>query len=184
MMAAAVEQLLRATGLDPRAPDLAATPSRVAALWATEFLAGYEMDPKQILAETVTGEADPAVIVLNDISFHSLCPHHLLPYQGRAHVAYIPQGRLLGFGQLARLVACFTQRLTLQERATHQVATALLELLPSRGAACVMEARQMCLAIPKDRHRDNRVITCAFLGEFEQRPELRQQLLQVTNRPA
>ena len=173
----AVVQLLRAAGLDPADSDLARTPQRVAELWSREFLGGYALDPKEILAEPVVGEADPDVVVLTGLAFHSMCPHHLLPYQGRAHIAYVSDGRLLGFGHVARLLACFTQRLTLQERATHQVAAALMDHLPARGAACVMEATQMCLAIPHDRNQGSRVITCAFLGSLRDRADIRARLL-------
>ena len=123
---AAIEALLRASGLDPaRDPDLVETPARVARLWESEFLAGYGMDPAKILGDPVAGEADPDVVVVGGLRFHAMCPHHLLPYRGVAHVAYLPAGKLVGFGRLAELVDCFTKRLTLQERATHQIADAL-----------------------------------------------------------
>lgn len=138
---AAVETLLSACGLDPIGnPDLTSTPARVARLWETEFLAGYAMDPATILGEPVTGEVDPDVVVVGGLRFHSMCPHHLLPYRGVAHVAYIPSGNLVGFGRLAELVDCFTKRLTLQERVTHQIAESLWEHLGARGAGCVIEA--------------------------------------------
>jgi GTP cyclohydrolase I len=116
-------------------------------------------------------------VLVTDLSFHSMCPHHLLPVRGKAHVSYIPSGKLLGLGKIARLVACFTQRLTLQERATHQIAQALLEHLPAQGAGCVLEAEHLCLAIPGERHGSSRVITSAFVGAFHERPELRSRLL-------
>src|SRR4029077_18784999 len=123
---AAVESLLRAAGLDPgRDPDLGETPRRVARQWEAEFLAGDAMDPAAILGDPVLGEADPDVVVVGGLRFHAMCPHHLLPYRGVAHVAYLPNGKLVGFGRLAELVDCFTKRLTLQERATHQIAEAL-----------------------------------------------------------
>jgi GTP cyclohydrolase IA len=173
----AVQQLLLAMGLDPSEKDLQETPRRVAKLWSDEFLSGYRMDPRSILSSPVLGENSPDAVFLTDLSFHSLCPHHLLPYRGKAHVAYLPEGKLLGFGKIAELVACFTQRLTLQERATHQIAQALMEHLPARGAGCVLEAEQLCLALPGDRHQASRVLTSAFVGEFKERAELRGRLL-------
>jgi GTP cyclohydrolase IA len=173
----AVENLLRAMGLDPGDKDLAETPRRVAELWGREFLSGYTMDPKQILDEPVVGESNPDAVFVVDLSFHAMCPHHLVPYRGKAHVAYIPAGRLLGFGRIAQLVACYTQRFTLQERATHQIAQALVDYVPSRGAGCVMEAEQLCLAIPGDRHDSSRVLTSAFVGEFAERADLRSRLM-------
>ncbi len=181
-IAPAVEALLRAVGLDPSDKDLAETPRRVAELWSTEFLSGYRMDPARILDEPVLGEASPDAVIITDLSFHSLCPHHLVPFRGKAHVAYLPDGKLLGFGRIAQLVACFTQRLTLQERATHQIATALHELLPARGAGCVLEAEQLCLALPGDRHDASRVVTSAFVGELRERGDLRARLLAAAGR--
>lgn len=176
-LADAVEALLRASGLDPaRDADIQHTPARVARLWASEFLAGYDMDPAAILGEPVTGEADPDVVIVGGLRFHAMCPHHLLPYRGVAHVAYLPAGKLVGFGRLGDLVDCYTRRLTLQERATHQIADALQRHLGARGAGCVIEAEQLCLALPGERHDKAGVVTGAFVGEMKQRPELKARL--------
>jgi GTP cyclohydrolase I len=178
---AAVEALLRASGLDPASEELRETPARVARLWQSEFLAGYALDPAVILGEPVTGEADPDVVVVGGLRFHGMCPHHLLPYRGVAHVAYIPHGKLVGFGRLAELVECFTKRLTLQERATNQVAEALVAHLGARGAGCVIEAEHMCLAIPGEKHDQSGVVTSAFVGEMRERPDLKARLLEAAN---
>ncbi len=180
----AVEALLRAAGLDPAGDaDLTETPRRVATLWQSEFLAGYAMDPAAILGDPVVGEADPDVVVVGGLRFHAMCPHHLLPYRGAAHVAYLPAGQLVGFGRLAELVDCFTKRLTLQERATHQIADALQRHLGARGAGCVLEAEQLCLAVPGEKHDRSAVVTSAFVGEMQQRPDLKARLLDWGNRP-
>lgn len=174
---AAIEALLRASGLDPaRGGDVEHTPERVARLWASEFLAGYDMDPAAILGEPVTGEADPDVVIVGGLRFHAMCPHHLLPYRGVAHVAYLPGGKLVGFGRLAELVDCFTKRLTLQERATHQIADALHRHLGARGAGCVIEAEQQCLALPGEKHDQSAVVTGAFVGEMQARADLKARL--------
>lgn len=174
----AVAALLRAAGRDPVGdPDLVQTPRRVATLWQEEFLAGYTMDPAKILGDPVVGEADPDVVVVGGLRFHSMCPHHLVPFRGVAHVAYIPAGKLVGFGRLADLVECFTKRLTLQERATHQIAEALYQGLQARGAGCVLEAEQLCLALPGERHDQSGVVTSAFVGEMRERPDLKARLL-------
>ena len=176
----AVNQLLVAMGRDPsRDGDFLETAERVARLWQSEFLAGYTMDPAAILGEPVVGEADPDVVVVRGLRFHSMCPHHLLPYRGVAHVAYLPRGNLVGFGRLADLVDCFTKRLTLQERATHQIAEALCQHLGARGAGCVIEAEQLCLAIPGDKHDQSAVVTSAFVGEMRERPDLKARLLEA-----
>jgi GTP cyclohydrolase I len=180
-MQAAIEAWLRAAGLDPANADLVETPARVAKLWQAEFLAGYAMDPAQILGDPVVGEADPDVVVVGGLRFHSMCPHHLVPYRGVAHVAYLPQGKLVGFGRLADLVECFTKRLTLQERATHQIAETLWKGLGARGAGCVIEAEQLCLALPGERHDQSGVVTSAFVGDMRERPDLKARLLGAAN---
>lgn len=173
----AIQRLLVATGLDPADPDLVDTPRRVAELWQREFLSGYALDPLEILGSPLSGEPDADVVVVRGLAFHALCPHHLLPFQGIAHVAYVPQGKIVGFGRLGQLVACFTQRLTLQERATHQIADALREQLGAAAAACVLEAKQFCLGIPGDRHAANSIVTSAFVGDDSRREDLRRLLL-------
>ncbi len=176
-IAAAVQALLRAAGRDPSSePDLQQTPERVARLWIEEFLAGYAMDPAKILGEPVLGEKDPDVVVVSGLRFHSMCPHHLVPFRGVAHIAYMPAGKLAGFGRLGDLVECLTKRLTLQERATHQIAEAVWLGLDARGAGCVMEAEQWCLALPGERHNESKVITAAFVGELAERPDLKARL--------
>jgi GTP cyclohydrolase I len=176
-LANAIAALLRAAGHDPSGEaDLRQTPERVAKLWAEEFLAGYAMDPAQILGEPVVGEADPDVVLVSGLRFHSMCPHHLVPFRGVAHLAYLPAGKLAGFGRLADLVECFTKRLTLQERATHAIAEALWQGLGARGAGCVLEAEQLCLALPGDRHDGSFVVTSAFVGEMAERPDLKARL--------
>jgi len=177
-MSTAIAALLRAAGLDPASDaDLGQTPERVAKLWREEFLAGYAMDPAKILGDLVIGETDPDVVIVSGLRFHSMCPHHLVPFRGVAHLAYIPAGKLAGFGRLADLVECFTKRLTLQERATHQIAQALWQGLGALGAGCVMESQQLCLALPGERHNDSQVLTSAFVGEMKERPDLKARLL-------
>ncbi len=178
-MASALREFLAAAGLDPDAGDLVGTPERVARIWSEEFLGGYAKDPKQILSQPVLGEDDPDVVVVGGLRFHAMCPHHLLPFRGVAHVAYMPGGRLVGFGRLAELVDCFARRFTLQERVTNQIAAALVEHLGARGAGCVIEAEQMCLAIPGERHDRSGVVTSAFVGEMRGRPDLKQRLIEA-----
>jgi GTP cyclohydrolase IA len=178
-MAAAVRDLLAASGLVLDDIDLRGTPSRVARLWTEEFLVGYTLDPAQILGDPVFHEPDPEVVVISGIRFHSLCPHHLLPYRGVAAVAYLPRARLFGFGRVARLVDCFTRRLTLQERATCQIARALCEHGGARGAGCVLRAVQLCLALPGERHDASEVVTTSFVGALAHRADLQARLLQA-----
>ncbi len=179
-LASAVSAFLEACGRNPATEsDLRDTAARVAKLWRTEFLAGYSMDAAAILGDPVLGEPDPDVVVVGGLRFHAMCPHHLLPYRGIAHVAYIPAGKLVGFGRLAELVDCFTKRLTLQERATCQIAEALLTHLGAKGAGCVIEAEQLCLALPGEKHDASGVVTSAFVGEMRERPDLKSRLLEA-----
>ncbi len=183
-LAEAIAALLLAAGRDPsKDGDLQQTPARVAKLWADEFLAGYGMDPAALLGEPVLGEADPDVVMVSGLRFHSLCPHHLVPYRGVAHVASLPAGRLAGFGRLADLVECLTKRLTLQERATSAIAEALWRGLSARGAGCVLEAEQLCLALPHERHDQSQVVTSAFVGEMAERADLKARLFAACRGP-
>lgn len=177
-LADALAALLRAAHLDAAGlADVKQTPARVAKLWREEFLSGYAMDPADILGEPVLGEADPDVVIVSGLRFHAMCPHHLVPFRGMAHLAYMPAGKLAGFGRLAKLVECFTKRLTLQERATHAIADALWRGLGARGAGCVMEAEQLCLALPGERHDRSRVLTSAFVGDMQHRDDMKARLL-------
>ncbi|WAS92877.1 GTP cyclohydrolase I [Nannocystis punicea] len=171
----AITALLEACGLDLRHKDFTSTPSRVARVWSQEFLSGFDMDPAKILGDPVEGEGESALVVVRGIPFHGLCPHHLLPYTGTATVAYLPDTKLAGFGRLADLVACFTRRLTLQERACNDVVDALVEHLGARGAGCVMRGRHTCLSIPDNKHGAE-VVTSSVRGELSARPDLQAQL--------
>lgn len=168
----AVRSLIDACELDPEHKDLRGTPRRVASLWKEAFLVGYGMDPARILGDLVHGEAPTELVVVRDIPFHGMCPHHLLPYIGTATVAYLPGEALLGFGRLADLVRCFTARLTLQERACNDVVDALMAHVGARGAGCVMRGEHMCLRIPEQRHSTS-VVTASFRGEMETRAGLK-----------
>lgn len=173
---AGLHAFLESTGLDLTHKDLVGTAARVAKLWSASFLSGMQMDPATILGDPVTGEAPTELVVVRDLPFHGMCPHHLLPYIGKATVAYLPSDALVGFGRLNDLVRCFTQRLTLQERACNDVVDALMEHLGARGAGCVMVGQHMCLRIPEDKH-DATVVTASFRGQMQGRPELQDRLL-------
>lgn len=174
-MARAVEQLLRAGDQDLSHKDFGSTPQRVARLWREQFLSGDAMDPATILGDPVEGEAPTELVIIRDLPYHGMCPHHLLPYVGRATVAYLPGTQLVGFGRLGDLVNCFTRRLTLQERACNDIVEALMTHLDARGAGCVMVGEHMCLKIPETRHRAE-VVTASFRGQLRQRTELQDKL--------
>ncbi|MGQ0505358.1 MAG: GTP cyclohydrolase I [Myxococcaceae bacterium] len=152
----AVEAFLDASGLDRSDPNLKETPRRVAEAWREEFLAGYQTTPEEALGETypVPAGSQDELVLISELRFHSMCPHHLLPFEGTAHVAYMPTERVVGFGRLAALVNCFAHRLILQEDLAREIARSLARVLKSEGTACIIEARHQCLRGRGDRQVD------------------------------
>jgi GTP cyclohydrolase IA len=164
---AAVRALVAACGIDADASThMGQTAARVRALWEKRLLGGYGQNLADVLGN---GFADPRedVVVIRGISVHGVCPHHLVPFRGVAHVAYLPGGRLHGFGRIARLVDAIGHRFTYQEWLTRDVVDALITHGKAKGAACVVEAEQLCLLLGEDRRGDERVVTQAFGGIFE-----------------
>ncbi len=146
-----------------RGADLVKTEERVAEAWTNDLLDGYRQDPARILGEAMPSSGRELVAVTG-IDYHSICPHHLLPSRGLAHVAYVPGGRVVGFGQLARLVDALAHRLVLEEDLARQVAEALMVHAGARGAACVLEAEQMCLSVRGERRPRARAHAQFFAG--------------------
>jgi GTP cyclohydrolase IA len=177
-MTAAVREFLRAAGLPLKDPNLVGTPERVAEAWVTEFLDGYERTPEEALGETFPAPPDSSgeMVVVTDLRFHSMCPHHLLPFEGRAHVAYMPAKRVVGFGRLSALVDCFAHRLILQEDLAREVASALARVLGSPATACIIEAEQSCLRLRGDKQRDARTHAEAYEGRLRKDMHLRREL--------
>lgn len=159
----AIADLMRACGVPAEGQHTGKTPRRVRELWEKRLLGGYALDPAEVLGE---GFADPRqdMVVVRGIAVHGVCPHHLVPFRGVAHVAYVPGGRLHGFGRIARLVDAIGHRFTYQEWMTRDIADALLTHGHARGAACVIQAEQLCLLLGEDRRGDERVVTQAFAG--------------------
>ena len=171
----AVREILLACGEDPEREGLIKTPSRVARAYA-EMLAGLREDPRQHL-KTVFNERYDEVVLLRDIEFHSLCEHHLLPFTGRAHVAYLPGGKVVGLSKLARLVEGFARRPQVQERLTTQIADALMEELSPMGAACVVEAVHTCMTIRGAKKPGSVMVTSALRGIFKDNASSRAEIL-------
>ncbi|MBL8444827.1 MAG: GTP cyclohydrolase I FolE [Zoogloeaceae bacterium] len=173
---AAVTALLRAAGVSPEGSHTGRTARRVRELWQKRLLGGYEMDPAEALGDGFE-DSRRDMVVIRGIAVHGVCPHHLVPFRGVAHVAYLPGGRLHGFGRIARLVDAIGHRFTYQEWMTRDIADELMHHGRARGAACVIEAEQLCLLLGEDRRGDERVITQAFSGEFETSDQLRNEFL-------
>jgi GTP cyclohydrolase I len=173
----AVREILIAVGEDPNREGLLKTPNRVARAYS-ELMAGLGEDPRLHL-RTVFHEQYDEVVLLRDIEFHSLCEHHLLPFTGKAHVAYLPDGRVVGLSKLARLVEGFARRPQVQERLTGQIADALMEELNPLGAACVIEATHTCMTIRGARKPGSVMVTSALRGIFKENPASRTEILSL-----
>jgi GTP cyclohydrolase I len=179
---AAVTALLRAAGVAPDSVHTGRTARRVRELWEKRLLGGYDIDPAEALGEGFDDAREDMVIV-RGVAVHGVCPHHLVPFRGVAHVAYVPGGRLHGFGRIARMVDAIGHRFTYQEWMTRDIADALLTHGKAKGAACVIEAEQLCLLLGEDRRGDERVITQAFSGCFKESAAWRQEFLQAVGKP-
>jgi GTP cyclohydrolase IA len=168
---AAVRTLLLWTGDDPDREGLKDTPRRVAKAYR-EMFGGYGQDPAQELGRTfeeVAGYDD--LVLVKDISFHSHCEHHMVPIIGKAHVAYLPDGRVLGLSKIARVVDIFAHRLQTQEALTAQIAAVIQDVLNPRGVAVMIEAEHMCMAMRGIRKQGSTTLTSTFTGIFRDNPE-------------
>ena len=175
-MRKALADFLRAAGLPEAAEGEA--PGKAAEAWAGQLLSGYGRDPVETLGEIWPDDSSEMVIV-GDVPFVSMCAHHLLPFYGLAHVAYLPGGRLVGLSRLTSLVDCLARRLQIQEQLGEQVCEALMEGAGARGTACLLLASHDCIGARKLEHRGARVQTLAYRGEFADDPVLRNEFLQL-----
>jgi len=185
-LAGAVDAFLDALGLPTairRGADLAGTPERVAEAWRDDLLDGYRREPGEILRETMPA-AGHDLVAVTGIDYHSVCPHHLLPSRGLAHVAYVPGRVVVGFGQLARLVDALAHRLVLQEDLARQVVEALVRHLGARGAACLLEAEQLCLSVRGERRPRSLAHAQHFAGALARDGALQRRFLGAVARAA
>jgi len=174
----AVADLLTACGLPTDGAHTDQTPRRVRELWQRRLLGGYALDPAQVLGRGFE-DLRQDMVVVRGIAIHGVCPHHLVPFRGIAHVAYVPGGRLHGFGRIARLVDAIGHRLTYQEWMTRDIADAMVRHGRAQSAACVIEAEQLCLLLGEDRRGDERVCTQAFAGNFVDDDRLRGEFMRA-----
>ena len=181
-LAAHVRAILSALGEDPDREGLQKTPTRVAAAW--EFLtSGYREDPDDIINGALFAEDYQEMIVEKDIDFYSLCEHHMLPFHGKAHVAYIPRHKIVGVSKLARLVDAYAHRLQVQERLTNQVAQTIMERIDPLGAGVVMEAEHMCMRMRGVQKQNSTIITSALLGAFQTQEKTRSEFMNLIRTP-
>jgi GTP cyclohydrolase I len=176
-----VRRQLALIGEDPEREGLRATPDRVARslTWLTR---GYEMDVADAVGDAVFAEAHENMVMVRDIEFYSLCEHHLLPFFGKAHIAYIPNGRIVGLSKLPRIVEIFARRLQVQERLTEQIATALEDVLAPSGVGVVLEASHLCMMMRGVEKQNSATITSALRGVFRDCPMTRDEFLRLAHR--
>ncbi len=171
----AVREILLAAGEDINREGLRNTPQRVAKMYA-ELLAGMHEDPKEHIRSVFTENYDE-IVLLRDIPFYSICEHHLLPFIGSAHVAYLPSGGVIGVSKLARIVDCFARRLQSQERLTYQIADFIMNSLKPQGVAVVIEASHSCMTIRGIKKPGSVMVTSALRGIFRRDPKSRNEVL-------
>jgi GTP cyclohydrolase I len=173
-----IRAILKAIGENPDREGLSRTPKRVTD--ALAFLTrGYQMDLDEVINGAVFTEDYSEMIVQKNIDFYSLCEHHLLPFFGKAHVAYLPQHKIIGVSKLARVVDVFARRLQVQERLTNQIATTLMEKLDPLGVGVVIEAEHLCMRMRGVEKQNSLIITSALLGAFRTRQETRNEFMNL-----
>jgi GTP cyclohydrolase I len=173
----AVREILLAVGEDPDREGLQETPARVARMYA-EIFAGLHKDPRELLRKTFTQKYDEMVLV-KDIRFESLCEHHLLPFIGQAHIAYLPNGKIVGLSKLARVVEVLARRPQVQERMTEELADLVMTELDARGVGVNLEASHTCMTIRGVRKADSVCTTSAMRGSFRTNPATRTEMLSL-----
>ncbi|KUL32805.1 GTP cyclohydrolase I FolE [Chlorobium limicola] len=177
-IADAVSSMLDGVGEDPEREGLVKTPERVAR--SMRFLTrGYRQDPEEVLKKAVFTEAYDEMVLVRDIDIFSMCEHHLLPFFGKAHVAYIPDGKIVGLSKIARVVEVYARRLQVQERLTQQIRDAIQNVLNPKGVAVVIEARHMCMVMRGVEKLNSITTTSAMSGEFLASPSTRSEFLRL-----
>ncbi len=170
--------LLSATGEDPAREELLKTPRRAAEAFRY-FTKGYQQDVATVLNKAIFETECDDMIIVKDIEFYSLCEHHLVPFFGKCHVGYLPDGKIVGLSKIARLVEMFSRRLQVQERLTHEIAHALEEAIQPRGVAVVMQARHLCMMMRGVEKQGSQMVTSAVLGAFRERDRTREEFMSL-----
>lgn len=176
IVAESVSHILRAVGEDPEREGLLATPSRVARAY-DELLIGYKVDPKALLNNAMFDVTYSEMVVVSDIDFYSLCEHHMLPFFGKAHVAYIPNKHVVGLSKIPRIVEAYARRLQIQERMTNEIAQLIHELIAPQGVAVVVDGLHMCMAMRGAKKANARMRTSALIGAFVDNPKTRSEFM-------
>jgi GTP cyclohydrolase I len=178
---AAVTQMLNAFGENPERKGLLRTPERVARMY-TELLSGYRVDPNKVINDALFEVTYDEMVIVRDIEFYSMCEHHMLPFMGRAHVAYLPSGRVIGLSKIPRIVDVFAHRLQVQERMTRQIADFINDALDPKGVGVVVEALHLCTMMRGVKKQNARMTTSAVHGAFRRSLATRQEFLDNISR--
>ena len=178
------KQLIEEIGEDPSREGLLKTPSRVSKAWSF-FSGGYNQDLDKIINNAVFNEDATDMVVVRDVEFFSLCEHHLIPFFGRAHVAYLPNGKVIGLSKIPRIIDMFSRRLQVQERLTRQIAETVKEILDPIGVAVIMEGQHMCMQMRGVEKQNSLTTTSSMLGKFRESDRTRSEFLSIIglNRP-
>jgi GTP cyclohydrolase I len=178
VIAKLVEELLRQLGEDPEREGLERTPERVEK--ALRYLtSGYDKDPREVLNDALFVEEYDEMVIVKDIDFASVCEHHILPFIGKCHVAYMPDKKIVGLSKIPRLVEMFSRRLQVQERLTTQIANTINDVLQPRGVAVVMEALHLCMVMRGVEKQNSKAITSAMLGAFRTSSATRAEFMEL-----
>ncbi|MBY0469586.1 GTP cyclohydrolase I FolE [bacterium] len=173
-----IEETLKALGEDPSREGLLDTPKRYAK--AMRYLtSGYTTDIKKLVGKALFTEESRGIVIVKDIELFSLCEHHMLPFYGRAHVAYIPDGKIIGLSKIPRLVDAFARRLQVQERLTSQISSTLIEVLKPLGVAVIIEAYHLCMMMRGVEKQNSYTVTSSMEGCFRSDPTTRQELMHL-----
>ena len=175
-----IRELLGKIGEDPEREGLRKTPQRVAESWA-ELTRGYSMDLTAILNGAVFEEECDEMVVVKDIELYSLCEHHLLPFIGKAHVAYLPDKKIVGLSKVPRIVDMFCRRLQVQERLTVQIANAIREAIEPKGVGVVLQASHLCMMMRGVQKQNSQAVTSCMLGRFKSDPRTRSEFLNLVH---
>ncbi|MEA2048954.1 MAG: GTP cyclohydrolase I FolE [Campylobacterota bacterium] len=179
----AIRKVLELLGEDPKREGLLKTPNRVAK--ALKFLTeGYEQNPEEILGEALFSTSNDEMVLVRDIEFYSMCEHHMLPIIGRAHVAYIPDGKVVGLSKIPRIVNVYARRLQIQEQMTEQIADAILNTIKPKGVAVVVHARHMCMEMRGVQKINSTTVSSALRGLFKRDERTRSEFYNLINTPA
>ena len=178
----AVRDILMAIGEDPERQGLIKTPDRVARMY-NELTAGYTTDPVKLVNGALFDVDYSEMVLVKDIEFYSLCEHHMLPFFGRAHVAYIPDGKVIGLSKIPRIVEMYARRLQVQERMTSEIANFLETVLHPKGVAVIVEGSHMCAMMRGVKKSETNMTTNTYLGAYQSDPDLRRELLAHIARP-